>query len=358
MRSRALTEINKGDEITFFYGPHFFGPHNVDCLCKKEHFDPLGNALPARKKKRKLLSNIVPEVSEVSGRTSEVSEVSGWSSGVADVVYSYRRVNRPVEILVCHRYAKHIRFDTEVSAISSDESEAELLDYERVFGCQTFDVPVATTVATFPANDSETDSNSPLERIAENSDIDILVDLPAPLGASTPIRLSQFEDGPHCVDILEPDSIPVESDMLELPLYEDSPISRSQFHDTIENLAQKYSWSDVENKDIMGLFPKVLPRPNNVLSELLLKDLPMTHSFEFDDSILVCCDGRAQLAQLVKANRQSIVNSWRMNCGYSQTVTPFAAGELQFATNIDGVPLYKSRSLTLWPVWVQCGFSI
>ena len=115
MQCRAIKSIAAGEELTFYYCPHFFGDFNVECLGKfGEHRDPGAekNKTPSRKPKK----------------TSTFVELQATSTPL-----SVQRLYIPLRDLIddCYRFS---------SAVCTPQSTPgsgvtpQLLNYHDVFG--------------------------------------------------------------------------------------------------------------------------------------------------------------------------------------------------------------------------------
>ena len=96
--------------------------------------------------------------------------------------------------------------------------------------------------------------------------------------------------------------------------------------------------SDAARKDFRNFFSRVLPIPNNVLADTVVKRMPATTVFECESSKFVCVDIQDQLEQIIKTHRFYFQQSLSGSHNWRISQITFADRTVYLALNIDGAP--------------------
>ena len=170
---------------------------------------------------------------------------------------------------------------------------------------------------------------------------------------SSPIFLDQFED--HCENNLTTlDEIPEDFEVATFNfLFEGSDVTHENFHAEFNQLVEVQKISDAAKKDCLKLFAKNLPQPNSIFDDLPVEQLPLTTCLTHKNSKFILIDILDQLSLICKRNSRYIKVSGESGCTWESDVDCYIRGEIQLVLNVDGVPVFKSRKMSVWPIWVQ-----
>ena len=139
------------------------------------------------------------------------------------------------------------------------------------------------------------------------------------------------------------------------PIFPGSNVSIEDFHAKVQTFKISNNLSKKCEKELFALLDQLLPKPNAIFTEKRLMSLPVVTTFEHEEGKLLCVDVRDQITSLIRRNKHYIEKSWRSS-DKSPLITgiPPVRGEVHLVINMDGVPLFKSRKLSVWPFWLQC----
>ena len=229
---------------------------------------------------------------------------------------------------------------------SSIESEAENfaeLSYNEVYGL-------------LDSSKNSSNSVSLSQNSASFSPFPESIPLEFPV-CSTPNReerlgLNLFENVIEQVDD-EDNFLEEENFYPELELFEGSDYSTTDFSRAFDFFAGKHTLTSVTKKDLLSLFANVLPSTNNVFSPSEVESLPAVTVFKDGSSDFFAIDLMAQLKLIVSRNLSYLRKSWSSSCDWSTGTTVIEQNQLLLNMNIDGVALFKSRKLSVWPIWVE-----
>ena len=323
--------IKCGEELTVFYNTHYFGRFNKDCLCphKIEHSDPCPkDPEPARKKRIIERENLSTPQNAISKKPE--------------------MVQTPVRRIVIEKLPPRRVLYAPVLSNANEQSEKSL-SYESVFGEIDLSLsPIKHSTPLAQRLDQSFSSNGvePVETSSLNSSIHSLVNL-----SSTPVRLDLLETE---VDI--PYIEPVKVSLFQeegTPLFEGSRASTESFFKEFNSLCDTHTFSKAARHDVLKLFSKSLPVPNNLHVKLVLPSLPTISLIEFTDAHFCCVDIKTQMERILTRNAQYVLRSWENNCTWSTAWDHFRQPEVQLVLNADGAPVFKSSKLAVWPIWVQ-----
>ena len=327
----AKKNIKCGEELTVFYNTHYFGRFNKDCLCphKIEHSDPCPkDPEPARKKRIIERENLSTPQNAISKKPE--------------------MVQTPVRRIVIEKLPPRRVLYAPVLSNANEQSEKSL-SYESVFDEIDLSLsPIKHSTPLAQRLDQSFSSNGvePVETSSLNSSIHSLVNL-----SSTPVRLDLLETE---VDI--PYFEPVKVSLFQeegTPLFEGSRASTESFFKEFNSLCDTHKFSKAARHDVLKLFSKSLPVPNNLHVKLALPSLPTISLIESTDAHFCCVDIKTQMERILIRNAQYVLRSWENNCTWSTAWDHFRQPEVQLVLNADGAPVFKSSKLAVWPIWVQ-----
>ena len=119
------------------------------------------------------------------------------------------------------------------------------------------------------------------------------------------------------------------------------------------SMSDKHKFPKNVRHDLLKLFAKNLPVPNNLFSKLSIPFLPTVCTIEFENDRFCCVDIRSQTEKILDENAKYILSSWSEDCSWKTSWDVFCRPEIQLVPNIDGAPVFKSSKFSVWPIWVQ-----
>lgn len=255
----TVSPIRAGQEITVLYDTHYFDLFNKSCLCPHtdKHVGPFESGLqfPIRKKRPKPAQPLVFK--------------SDRNHDCQDPRYRYRPSTMGMD-------------DESVNQSLGDGTpNLEMLSYDSIFSdIEKRKGSNDILRCTLSEESRETESFTPLLPNVLNS-------TPVPVIASTPLRLTDFEDvatsvfseNINFVNLNDDsdDEIQLEEDneILDDELYHESAIKTESFHELISNFCDNHKISDKAHKDLLKILSSVLPQPNNVFGIRKMMHLPL-----------------------------------------------------------------------------------
>ena len=339
----TLCEIKEGDELTMSYQSHFFGEYNVDCLCpyKKHHGNPF--EYPQNRKRRKMNSGVPVESTPLKNLSCNLSS--------AEIVGKSTRRGLPARPRL-YFPAINERQPDENSFMTYDDFFKDMSVYSEVSSQTSYlhEISESLSVSSSEINEQGLSSD---EKQTENVENDFNASIAGETDFSvpplSPIRLHEFEDEENDIPEFSSD----EFEPLDFELYEGSDINHEDFMKTFNYNCIKHKLSDVARNDFLKIFAHVLPQPNRIFSNVSACSLPLISSREFGVSKFITVDIVPQLQRVCSKNSTIIRESWSSNCSWETANDMFSEGEVDLVLNSDGAPLFKSRNLSVWPVWVQ-----
>ncbi|XP_075260432.1 uncharacterized protein LOC142352001 isoform X1 [Convolutriloba macropyga] len=269
----ALKDIKIGDELTVYYYRHFFGRFNENCLCpyKLMHGDPCPND-PEPTRKRKKLQN-VSDVLTPQGTVSSPDQT-------------------PVRRIFLEKFPpRRALYDTPANENGSDSET--FLSYKSFFGdIESFSSPAnlsesSNANALNSGNDSE---SLPDEQGFFNEPV---------VECSTPLRLDVFEtNGDEDARYDETDIKDFFFQEDGLPLFAGAHSSTESFMRAFETVADKHKMSKIARSDVLKLFARNLPVPNNLFEKLSIPHLPTVSKYEYQNASFCCVDVKNQIEKI------------------------------------------------------------
>ena len=177
-----------------------------------------------------------------------------------------------------------------------------------------------------------------------------------PPTASTPYNLTPLinvrQDDDH---VIEDNAIADVDTVFQPMLFSGSDVKVENFLKQYQLLCDTHKMSDIARKDVHKLFESVLPKPNNLFLGCVEHLMPLTTqvALKSNCSTLVLIDCVFQLSQVLRRNKKSVLESWSLSCSWAQPLDCFIHGEIQLVCNIDGAKVFRSKSTSIWPVWIQ-----
>ena len=329
MYCESLRKILAGEEILVFYNNHFFGEFNENCLCglSEKHFDPCPPS-PEPKSKKRCTKRVRHKLTHIdlSSRYAIVDRYFENSSSESET----ETYSSPSKVST----------DESFSDNSCDLSEAKTADF--------------TNSQSTPERPSDVDDNL-IE--AYNAVADVIFMSPPNL-VSTPVSLHEYETNSFCNFFDDYDENLSEESTSEqgheTELYIDSSITSQKFFYNFDSVCDLHKLSDNARADILKLFSKTLPQPNCVLDKRETNHLPLI--WELEDpkgDVVLNIDLIDQLKRIVNKNQKYIKSSWEQHCNWYNSKIKIQYGEIFLVLSFDGATVFKSRNLSIWPVWVQ-----
>ena len=170
--------------------------------------------------------------------------------------------------------------------------------------------------------------------------------------STTPVRLDLIEAEEENVPLFEPDKVSLFQEE-GLPLFAGSQTSTENFFKEFESLCETHKFSKAARADMLKLISKNLPVPNNINAKLVRPHLPTLSLIDFGNAQFCCVDTKTQIERVLTRNAQYVLNSWNNDCSWSTHWDSFRRPEVQIVLNIDGAPVFKSKKLAVWPIWLQ-----
>ena len=336
----TLRAINPCEEIVVLYDRHFFGAFNEDCCCehKRLHKSPFPASPERRTRKRKICEVRSEEVKaesfqkfvlsnkEISSRFSvadqNLNESSDEDSELPVKQIQYNSIyleSTPPEINACDLSNSEHEIDGTQSLIEDLENKIiEVVSEEK------------TEIGSF----------------VSESTSDFLT-LSPPILESTPVEIFDHE---ICNENFDDSSF---NESQSVDLYLGSEISVSDFRTNFDLISSRHKLSDSAKKDILKLVSLALPSPNNIHSLAPACLVPNIVTKNFDGASVLVVNLWQQLSNIIEKNLKLIKLSWSENCDWCASSDNFEKGQVQLVLNFDGASVFKSRSLAIWPLWVQ-----
>ena len=120
-----------------------------------------------------------------------------------------------------------------------------------------------------------------------------------------------------------------------------------------ETIADKHKMSKIARSDVLKLFARNLPVPNNLFEKLSIPHLPTVSKYEYQNASFCCVDVKNQIEKILSKNSDLVIKSWSSECFWETKWDCFLSPEIQLVLNIDGAPIFKSSKISVWPIWVQ-----
>ena len=120
-----------------------------------------------------------------------------------------------------------------------------------------------------------------------------------------------------------------------------------------ETIADKHKMSKIARSDVLKLFARNLPVPNNLFEKLSIPHLPTVSKYEYQNASFCCVDVKNQIEKILSKNSDLVIKSWSSECFWEIKCDCFLSQEIQLVLNIDGAPIFKSSKISVWPIWVQ-----
>ena len=327
----SLRDIKAGEELNVFYGKHFFGENNVECLCP--HKGLHGSPFPDLPAKRKNLST--PLAFSNSERIRHKNEIE---------INRFSRQGFPTRA--------RIAFPEDML---ENVHENNFVTYESIFGSQEVppvaaEIPIASSndvvpqiveYVELPTTDFSTANGLGEDRMSISE---------VNFACSSLIGLERFE-GNNRADLCTEEYHSEE--FLDFELYEDSGIGHDHFMKKFQYFADKHKFSDCARNDMLKLFAGTLPCPNKIFADLLVTNMPIMTSKGSGSSKYVIVDLFCQLEKILERNALYVKKSWSASCPWEFSTDMFKKSEIQLVLSTDGAPVFKSSKLSVWPVWVQ-----
>ena len=315
-----LRDIKAGEELTVFYGKHYFGMNNKECLCPyaDKHGDPFPEIPPKRKKLNKASYEPVKEPERLSRRD-----------------------------FPCRARMVFPEFE-------EPKLNEKLLTYEQIFG--SLEVPdLIDPEKAVPRLNSSADAHAVEPAQSDNNnDNDLTLNLgmenpgnvdftECKCSSPIPDKKSKFSDS-----LLGFDRTP-SNDIFNLDLYEGSDIAYDNFMKKFEAMCNQHKLSQAARNDVLKMFATTLPRPNKVFAELPVSNMPLVTVKVSGENKFVIVDLLAQFERIVSRNADYIQKSWSAGCSWEFSTDIFLKAEIQLVLSTDGAPIFKSSKFSIWP---------
>ena len=306
----AIRDIKVGEELTVFYSRHFFGNFNKDCLCqyKSEHGNPFPCDPEPPKKRQKVESNLLVSTPINNNGVSRVS------------VTPNRR------ILVDKLPTRRALY--EISRKNDSDAGDSLVSYDSFFG-QLVISPVKCNTPSLIHLDSPSSNSMNEANITDQSDPVVANPL-----SSTPIRLDLIEAEKDPPNPYEDNKFPFPIFQEEgTPLFAGATSSTDNFMTEFDMICDKHKFSKIGREDILKLFAKSLPDPNNLFTKLSVPFLPTISSFACENAKLCFVDIKSQIEKILEKNLEYILSSWSGSCSWQTSRDFFEKPEVQLVLN-------------------------
>ena len=136
-------------------------------------------------------------------------------------------------------------------------------------------------------------------------------------------------------------------------LFEEASLSTESFMKDFEALSDNPMLPKITKNDLLKLFAKKLPVPNNLFAKLSMPFLPGLTSNVYESGKFVCVDLKTQLEQILIQNSTYILKSWQDDYPWFTQWDIFKSNEVQLVLNVDGASVFKSSKVSVLPTWIR-----
>lgn len=401
LQVNAENGVGLNDELTVFYGRNYFGRSNIECECphKEHHGDAvvvLGGK--TRSQTNKLRSIITEDLQdfpaqvelETADEGSDPSKQS-YRSRVIESIQSHDKPSRKTRIHENSRserrytqYTKNVHRNVQYTKrapircrLTSDSCSSSS-DSEDENPC------VSPSPESEEANVFEQQHDSLDEGRFDLGPASVANDLRCSTPHHNP-RMDFFFDESEISRIMLDDNLSVnksdsdisrgsDESIFELTndadateqLFPESTVSLQNFETCFQSMVTTYCLSDMCAKSFLSFFEKTLPPGNKckkvkkaLFSQSSLQDLYERHDID-EGNTFFSLSLKFQLTNILLKHYDKIIEYQKRRKHNLLTVDDipidfnFDSGDvhLHLIINSDGVPLMKSRNLSIWPIWV------
>ena len=318
---KTLRPITKGEEITVKYGPKYFGEYNIDCLCPHVQFHGQGTLVLCSRTRSE--AKTLGEKGTVQIESSVVTKrkCNTFRKRLSNHLTSLEEQNQSL-MRVSGRYAtsrgKKFRQATSSNTfICRNSSDSDQLSSDEI------ELPIGEL------------SDNDFRESEEPTSFSSAAFNPIPNArCSTPLHLSSFleftiSQGTNSQETDFENIFDSSSDE-ELLLFENSDITVEQLQKILCDFAVRHRLADSAVRELYKLLKLVLPKPNNVPSDLChRRSVNVADGFEIVSL-------RDQMIRIIERNEDVLSGE--------KTITIFL--------NTDGATPFRSSKKVFWPFWV------